>query len=144
MVNHTILYGRLTKDPKPNISGSGKRFCTFTVAQTEHYKDYENTVFLNCVAWGNLADVVTKYFSKGSEITVEGRLETTSWKDSSGENRSSIQLVAEKAHFQIHRPKRKKNEEDGGPSDTDAVGEESSYTAPTASDFSDEDGNLPF
>lgn len=98
MINCTILQGRLTADPEIKNAGETK-VCNFTVANSKTYKDKEKKVFLRCVAWGNTAEFIGKYFKKGQEIVVKGSLETREWKDNDGNNRSSTELYVEEVSF---------------------------------------------
>lgn len=98
MINCTILQGRLTAEPEIKNAGETK-VCNFTVANSKTYKDKEKKVFLRCVAWGNTAEFIGKYFKKGQEIAVKGSLETREWKDNDGNNRSSTELYVEEVSF---------------------------------------------
>jgi single-strand DNA-binding protein len=98
MINCTILQGRLTAEPEIKNAGETK-VCNFTVANSKTYKDKEKKVFLRCVAWGNTAEFIGKYFKKGQEIAVKGSLETREWKDNDGNNRSSTELYIEEVSF---------------------------------------------
>lgn len=98
MVNKTILQGRLTADPELRTTQSGVSFCNFTVAWSEKYKENETTCFLRCKSWRHTAEFVQKYFSKGQEIAVEGKLSTEEW-EKDGVKNSMIVLTVEQAHF---------------------------------------------
>jgi len=98
-VNKTIIQGRLTRDPELRRTQSGTPVASFTVAWSEKRKDRERKLFLNCVAWKNSAEFVGSYFSKGSEIIVEGSLTSRQWQDKNGNNRETVELVVDKLHF---------------------------------------------
>lgn len=99
MLNKTIVQGRLIADPELKTVGDGVALATFRVAWSERYKDKETKLYLNCTAWRGQAEMISKYFYKGKEIVVEGRLETHTWQDQNGENRSAIDLNVDKVHF---------------------------------------------
>lgn len=131
MVNKAILQGRLTHNPELRHTQSGIPVCSFTVAWSEKYKETENLCFLDCAAWRSTGEFVSKYFIKGQEIAVEGKLVTRKWVDNDGTNRSKLELVVEKAHFCGPKP-------DNSPD---------SYRAPNAGSFEEydeDDENLPF
>ena len=84
-MNEVILMGRLTSDPELRQTQSGIASCRFTVAVNRKFAD-KNTGerqadFINCVAWKQTAEFISKYFDKGSMICVEGSLRTGSYKD---------------------------------------------------------------
>ena len=135
MMNHTSLQGRLTCDPETRTTQSGTSVCSFTVAWSEKYKETETQLFLDCTAWRNTANFVGKYFVKGQEIAVEGKLHTEKWEDKNGNNRTSTKLTVAQAHF-------------CGPKQDGASG---GYSAPNVSgpapgEFTDalDDSELPF
>ena len=99
MLNSMILQGRLTKDVELRHTQSGTAVASFTVAWSETYKGQERKLFLPCVAWGNNGEFISKYFSKGDQIVIEGQLNTRTWTDKDGNNRSVIELTAERVHF---------------------------------------------
>ena len=98
MVNFYVLQGRLTKDVEMRNVGDAS-LCSFTVAWSEKYKDKETQLFMDCQAWRGTADFINKYFAKGQEIIVEGKLHTEKWQDKDGNNRSNIRMTVDKAHF---------------------------------------------
>ena len=98
MVNLMVLQGRLTKDVEmKNVAGAS--LCNFTVAQSEKYKDKETQLFMDCQAWRDTADFINKYFTKGQEIIVVGKLHTEKWQDKDGNNRSNIRMTVDTANF---------------------------------------------
>ena len=100
MLNHLTYQGRLTRDPDMRQTQNGVAVVSFTVAWSEKYKETETKCFLDCTAWRNTAEFVSKYFAKGQEILVEGKLRTDSWEDKdTGAKRSSIKLDVDKVHF---------------------------------------------
>ena len=98
-INKTIIQGRLTKDVELRSTQSGKPVCGFTVAWSEKVKESEQKVFMPCVAWNAQAEFISKYFSKGQECVVEGKLVSRQWQDKNGNNRETIELIADRVHF---------------------------------------------
>ena len=99
--NRSFLGGRLTSDPKPMASGKGVRF---TVASNKRYRDKdgeskEETLFMPCVAWSKLADLVLQRCEKGSSVFVEGRLEERRFEGDDGKEVRFINLVANDVRF---------------------------------------------
>jgi single stranded DNA-binding protein (ssb) len=135
MVNSAVLQGRLVRDPELRTTQSGVAVASFTVAWSEKYKDTETQCFLDCTAWRGTGEFVSKYFSKGKEILVQGRLETQKWVDNDGNNRSKIQLVADKVHFCGTKS-------DGG--DTSNTYQAASAPVDVTFDEMEDDGELPF
>lgn len=99
MVNRMILHGRLTRDPELRQTNSGIPVCGFTVAWSEKRGENEIKLFLPVTAWRGTADLVAKYFIKGQEIIVEGKLTQRDWTDNDGNRRTVIELQAEHVHF---------------------------------------------
>ena len=83
-MNKSILIGRLTADPELRQTQSGIASCRFTVAVNRKYKNEQGEYeadFITCVAWRQTAEFVSRYFSKGKMIAVEGTLHTGSYQD---------------------------------------------------------------
>ena len=75
MLNKVVIQGRFTADPEVQEKG-GFSMTEFTVAWSERYKERETKCFLRCKAWRSQAEHIEKYFHKGQECVIEGRLET--------------------------------------------------------------------
>jgi single-strand DNA-binding protein len=99
MVNRTILQGRLCADPEMRRTNNGTAVCSFRVAWSETIKDRETKLFLNCVAWRGMAEIICKYFRKGKELAVEGRLSTREYDDRDGNRRSVTEMTVDRVHF---------------------------------------------
>ena len=105
MLNNVIIQGRLTRDMEKKTTTGGIDSVQFTVAWSEKFKkadgsEAETKCFLPCKAWRGLATFLDKWFhNKGSEVLLEGRLETEEWDNQQGEHRSRIVLNVDKAHF---------------------------------------------
>ena len=98
MINHLDLQGRMVADPEIRQTDSGSSVANFRVAWSEKYKERENKLFLECKAFGAQADFLGKYFKKGQEICVEGKLNTEEW-EKDGQKRSKVVLVVNNVHF---------------------------------------------
>lgn len=96
--NRVIIQGRLTGTPLVGSTQSGKAVTNFSVAVNRRF-DKEKTDFFKVVAWKKTAEFICKYFDKGQEILIEGRLENNKWQDENGNNRDSWELVAEQVCF---------------------------------------------
>ena len=146
MLNHIIVMGRLTRDPELRRTGSGVAVTSFTLAVDRDFGKNENgereTDFIDCVAWRQTGEFVSKYFAKGRMAVVSGRLQIRPWTDKDGNKRRTAEVVADNVYFGDSR-----RDGDNGPS-APSFGE---YSAPAASapasDFAmldDDDASLPF
>jgi len=94
--------GRFTKDPELRSTPQGTSTCSFSLAVGRNYAKAgteRQTDFINCVAWRQTAEFITKYFSKGNLVCVEGSIQTRSWKDNDGNNRYATEVVVDQAYF---------------------------------------------
>ena len=98
MVNKFILQGRLTADPEIKQTPSGVSCANFTVAWSEKYKEVETKCFQRCKAWRSTADFIGKYFAKGQEIIVVGKMATEQW-EKDGQKYSAQVLTVDEASF---------------------------------------------
>ena len=148
MLNHIVIMGRLVRDPELRRTGSGIAVTSFTVAVDRDFGKNENgekeTDFIDCVAWRQTGEFVSKYFTKGRMAVVSGRLQIRSWKDKDGNNRRTAEIVADNVYFGDS-----KRDGDSG-SAYSAPASFGGYSAPSqssASDFAmldDDDAQLPF
>ena len=102
MLNNVSLMGRLTRDPELRQTQSGIAVASFSLAVERDFKpqDGEREVdFFDIVAWRSTAEFVNKYFSKGRMAVVDGRLQSRKWQDKNGNNRVSIEVVADSVYF---------------------------------------------
>ena len=103
MLNHIVIMGRLTRDPELRRTGSGTAVASFSVAVDRDFGKNENgekeTDFIDCVAWRNTAEFVSKYASKGRMVVVSGRLQIRSWTDKEGNKRRTAEVVADNVYF---------------------------------------------
>ena len=103
MLNHITIMGRLTRDPELRRTGSGVAVASFTVAVDRDFGKNENgekeTDFIDCVAWRQTGEFVSKYFTKGRMAVVSGRLQIRSWTDKDGNKRRTAEVVADNCYF---------------------------------------------
>lgn len=101
MLNKSIIMGRLTKDVELRKTGTGKSVASFSIACERDFGEngQKETDFIDIVAWGNTADFVSKYFSKGRMAVVSGRLQIRSWNDKDGNKRRTAEIVADNVYF---------------------------------------------
>ena len=165
MLNHIVIMGRLTRDPELRRTGSGVAVASFSLAVDRDFAPKDGgereTDFIDCVAWRQTGEFVSKYCAKGRMAVVSGRLQIRSWTDKDGNKRRTAEVVADNVYFGDS-----KRDNDGGNSSYsgNAYGGNSygsnAYSAPApsyggysapasapASDFAmleDDDAQLPF
>lgn len=98
-VNKVILIGRLGKDPEGRKMTNGESVTNVTLATSENWKDksgvkQEKTEWHNLVFYRRLAEIAGQYLKKGSQIYVEGKLQTRKWQDKEGKDRFTTEIVA--------------------------------------------------
>ena len=156
MLNHIVIMGRLTRDPELRRTGSGVAVASFTVAVDRDFGNRENgereTDFIDCVAWRQTGEFVSKYFTKGRMAVVSGRLQIRNWTDKEGNKRRTAEVVADNVYF----GESKRDGDNGGSYggntySAPAAPNYGDYAAPAASapvsDFAmldDDDAQLPF
>lgn len=103
--NKVILLGNLTADPEVRTTPSGQSVTSFSLAVGRVFKGAdgsrrEETSFINCTAWGNIGETISKYVSKGRQLLVSGRLQQRTWEDKeTGKKRSAVDVVVEEFSF---------------------------------------------
>lgn len=123
-MNIVILHGRLTKDPEIRQTQSGVSVCRFTVAVDKFTKDKEKAAdFIECTAWRQTAEFVSRYFSNGSAIIVEGSLHNNNYTDNNGVKHYSYNVLAERVHF-AESKKQQESQPDLNIDDFEVIGEE--------------------
>ena len=101
-LNHIVLHGRLTSDPELRRTGSGIAVASFTLAVDRDRKNdagERETDFIDCVAWRQVGEFASKYFSRGQSAIVSGRLQIRTWQDKEGHNRRNAEVVADSVYF---------------------------------------------
>ncbi len=102
MLNSVTLMGRLTRDPEMKHTQSGIAVVSFTLAVDRDFKSSDGgkqTDFIDCTAWRNTAEFVSKYFTKGKMAAVSGKLQIREWTDKDGKNRRSAEVVVDSIYF---------------------------------------------
>ena len=100
-LNKVIIIGNLGKDPETRYAPSGDAICNITVATTETWKDKstgekrEATEWHRVAFFGKLAEIAGKYLTKGSQVYIEGRLQTRKWQDKDGQDRYTTEIRAD-------------------------------------------------
>ena len=97
-LNHSIIMGRLTANPELRRTTTGKAVVSFSIACDKPGKD-SGASFIPCVAWEKTGEFINQYFSKGSAIVLEGRIESRQYEAKDGQKRTVVELVASQAHF---------------------------------------------
>lgn len=147
MLNNIVIMGRLTRDPELRRTGSGVAVTSFTLAVDRDFsaKDggEKETDFIDCVAWRQAGEFVSKYFSKGRMACVSGRLQIRNWTDKDGNKRRNAEVIVDNVYFADS----KSTAENGGMDATAAQPAAAFAAAPAANNFTlidDDDGELPF
>lgn len=99
-----IITGNITRDPELRTTTGGSSVCSFTVAVNRTYRgtdgeQKEEVSFIDCSAWGKLAETIAQYGKKGNGVLVSGRLNQRAWEDKNGNKRSSVEIVVEDFNF---------------------------------------------
>ena len=153
MLNHIVIMGRLTRDPELRRTGSGIAVASFSVAVERDFSGRDGgekeTDFIDCVAWRQTGEFVSKYFTKGRMIVVSGRLQIRSWTDKEGNKRRTAEVVADNCYFGESKRPSEGGSYGGNTYSAPAAPNYGGYNAPAApaSDFAmldDDDAQLPF
>ena len=102
MINNVVLMGRLTAAPELKTTQSGISTVRFSVAVERRYNkqgEDRQTDFIDCVAWRQTAEFVSKYFNKGSMIAVEGSIQTRNYEDKNGNKRKAVEVQVDNVSF---------------------------------------------
>ena len=149
MLNHIVIMGRLTRDPELRYTQSQTPVASFTVAVDRDFGGRDGgekqTDFIDCVAWRQTAEFVSKYFNKGSMAVVSGRLQIRDWTDREGGKRRSAEIVVDNFYF---GESRRRDGDTGSASHStysyDAGKSSASAPASAFSELDDGDEELPF
>lgn len=157
MLNHITIMGRFARDPELRRTASGVAVASFTLAVDRDFGGKEGekeTDFIDCVAWRQTGEFVSKYFGKGRMAVVSGRLQIRGWTDKDGNKRRTAEVVADNVYF---ADSKKEASSDNSASNGGGYG--GGYNAPNyqapeypgypvpGSDFAtldDDDAKLPF
>lgn len=142
-MNSIKITGRLVADPELKHTQNGTAVCSFNVAVDRIYSKEKETDFFTVVCWRQTAEFVSKYFTKGRKILVEGEMQSRKYTDKEGNNRTAWEIKADRVEFCDS-----KGQSDGGSDDapakaTNKKNDKNAPPPPTA-DEEEEDGELPF
>ena len=109
MLNKTTLIGNLGNDPEIRYQPSGGQVTNITLATTFRWKNkegqkQENTEWHRVVFFNKLAEIAGQYLKKGSQVYIEGRIQTRKWQDSDGKDRYSTEIIATELHMLGSKP----------------------------------------
>ena len=142
-LNKVVLAGRLTADPELKQTPSGIAVCSFTLAINRRFsKDGQQEAdFIQCQAWRQTAEFITRYFRKGSSLCISGSIQTRSWQDQNGQKRFATDVVADEAMFVDG-----KNDAQGTGTYTGEQNPAPAFNAPQTPNFTqlEPDADLPF
>lgn len=134
-MNKVTLLGRITKDIELRQTASGTAVASFTVAVNRRFakEGQQQADFINCVAWKQQAEFISKYFSKGSMIAIVGNIQTRTWDDNEGKKHYATEVIVDEVYFTGEKKEANTGENNGDFN---------------ASDFQEltniDDGELPF
>lgn len=131
-LNKVLLMGNLTKDPELRYTPQGTPVGNLRLAVNRRFKNKnqetkEETCFITVVVWSKQAEICNQYLHKGSPLFVEGRLQSRSWEDASGQKKSVIEVLAERVQF-IGRPEQRSAVQTEQPQTADVGADPSSET----------------
>lgn len=151
MLNVVAIVGRLAFDPQMRQTTTGKSVATFRIACDRGRKDARGqmlTDWLDVVAWERLGEFVCQYFQKGQMIAVTGRLQSRSYQDRNGNNRTAVEIVAKSLDFVGSKAAANTQQGSGyaAPVQRPADTNEPKLTGEGDDDFAviEDDGDLPF
>lgn len=97
-LNKVILMGNLTADPELKQTQSGTSVCSFSIAVNRKFEK-DKADFINCVAWKQNADFISRYFKKGQSIVIVGNLQVRTWTDKQGAKRYETEVIVDEVSF---------------------------------------------
>ena len=144
-MNKVILMGRLTRDPEVRYTQTNNTLvASFSLAVNRRFTregDTQTADFINISAWAKTGEFVSKYFKKGQQVAVVGRIQTRSWEDAQGQKRYATDVVAEEVYFADS----KKSDSDASNFDDTFGADASNTSSGDTSDFEVSSGDdLPF
>lgn len=144
-VNKVILLGRLGKDPEVRYTQGGSAVTSFSIATSEAWKDkatgekQERVEWHNIVMFSRLAEIAGQYLKKGSQVYIEGKLQTRKWADKNGIDRYTTEIIAHELQM-LGGPQRDQYSNDNRPD----YGRAPEPQVPQIPDFDDLDADIPF
>jgi len=153
-VNKVILVGNLGKDPESRFLPDGGAGCNFSIATTDKWKDksgeqQERTEWHRVSTFAKLAEICGEYLKKGSQVYVEGRLQTRKWQDKEGKDRYTTEIVADRMQMLGSRAGGSDSMSRGEPKEATSSGGGGGKPAAAAkkgggASFDDMDDDIPF
>jgi len=115
-LNKVMIIGNLGRDPEMRYTPSGRPVTTFSVAVSRSWKSSNGehrseTEWFKIVAWGKLAEICKEYLNKGQQVYIEGRLQTREWEDKEGQQRTTVEVVANEMTMLGDRRDKSQNDE---------------------------------
>lgn len=138
MLNQIVIMGRLTRDVELRHTSNGIAVASFSIACDRDRKNENgerDTDFVECVAWRNTAEFVSRFFSKGRMAVVAGRLQIRQWTDKEGNKRRTAEIVADDVYFGDSKP----TQTSEYPAIVPGMDAHQTFTQ-----IDDDDGQLPF
>jgi single-strand DNA-binding protein len=149
-VNKVILIGNLGRDPETRYMPDGGAVTNVSIATTESWKDkngekQEKTEWHRVAFFGKLAEIAGEYLKKGSQVYVEGRLQTRKWQDKDGQDKYSTEIVADRMQMLGSRQGMGGGERDSGEREgASKPAGKPSAAKPAGSKFDDFEDDIPF
>ncbi len=132
MINRVIVTGRMVRDPEMRTTPTGKNVVSFSVAVNKRVKPQDpnepDAFFFRVTAWGQTAEYVNNYLTKGRLVAVEGRLESRKYTDKEGQNREIVEIVADNVSG-LDRPRDEAGATSGGGGGSSAAAPRNSAAA---------------
>ena len=144
-MNKAILIGRLTRNPELRYTGNNTPVATFSLAVNRSFTNQNGereADFINCIVWRKLAETVKKYLSQGSQVAVEGRIQTRKYQNDKGENKYITEILVENVEFLCSKSKREENIANE-PVETTSIPKQEVNNCQEEFEYTDEEG-LPF
>ena len=148
-VNKVILVGNLGRDPETRYTTSGEAVTNVSVATTDTWKDksgekQERTEWHRVAFFGKLAEIAGEYLKKGSQVYVEGRLQTRKWQDKEGQERYTTEIVADRMQMLGSRAGAASGQDAAPERERSTSGAKTVGAAPPKKGVDDLDDDIPF
>lgn len=144
-MNKVVLIGRICNDIELRYTGNNTPVATFTIAVNRQFTNQEGereADFINCVVWRKQAENLKNYMSKGSQIAVEGSIQTRSYDDANGNKRYITEIVANNIEFLESKKEQKEEKQEENP--YEEFGKELEYRQMEQDRMWEDDNGLPF
>ena len=124
MLNVAVIMGRFPRDPKLEHTEGGNAYTRFSLACERSFVkpgEERETDWIDCIAWKNTAEFITKHFKQGNLIAIDGRIETRSYEDKNGVKRKSFTVVVNNANFAGSKTEDKSKNQQAVAEDLDGI-----------------------